>query len=140
MIKIVLDANIYVSAILSPNGKPWQIIDLVKNNKINLLISLDILSEIKQVMLYPKIVKLHRCDSKEITEFLERLLSIAIVTPGNLKINIIKEDPADNKYLECAIEGNADFVISGDHHLTNLKIFQGIKIITPAMFLKLMDY
>ncbi|MCK4554010.1 putative toxin-antitoxin system toxin component, PIN family [Candidatus Parcubacteria bacterium] len=137
MIKVVLDANIYVSAILKPEGKPGQIIDLVKNGKLNLLISLDILSEIRQVLLYPRIIKLHQRNSKEIAGFLKKLLSIAEVTPGNLTINIIKEDPADNKYLECAVTGKTDFIISGDHHLTDLKIFQGIKIVTPAVFLEL---
>jgi len=50
----------------------------------------------------------------------------------------VKEDPEDNRYLECAVEGQADFIISGDHHLTDLHVFEGIKIVDPAAFLRIM--
>jgi predicted nucleic acid-binding protein len=63
----------------------------------------------------------------------------AFIIPGKLDIDVIPEDPADNKIIACALEGDADFIISGDHHLTDLKIFQGIKIVDPAAFLKIVN-
>ena len=59
------------------------------------------------------------------------------MTPGQLDIDAIPDDPSDNMILACAVEGWADFIISGDHHLTDLKIFQGITIVNPATFLKI---
>ncbi len=53
-----------------------------------------------------------------------------------MKLDVIESDPTDNKYLECAVEGKADLIISGDHHLTDLKAYRGIEIVSPAEFLK----
>jgi hypothetical protein len=56
-----------------------------------------------------------------------------------MKVEEIKDDPEDNKYLAAAAEGKADFIISGDHHLRELGIFRGIRILSPSMFLKLLE-
>lgn len=50
-------------------------------------------------------------------------------------MDVIKEDPSDNKYLACAHEGEADYIVSGDHHLLDIKAFKGIEIIRPKVFL-----
>ncbi len=59
------------------------------------------------------------------------------MTPGLLSVSAILDDPSDNIYLACAVEGAADFIVSGDHHLTDLKIFRRIPIVNPAIFLML---
>ena len=136
MIKAVLDANLYVSALLKrPDSNPVKIIQMVYEREIRLLISDKILSEVRRVLLYPRLKKLHCCSTKQIDQFLKKLARIAEITPGQLIIKAIKDDPTDNKYLECAVEGRADFIISGDHHLTDLKTFQGIKITNPSTFI-----
>lgn len=106
--------------------------------KIKLILSEEILSEVKGVLLYPKIKKRHRLSPKDIGEFLEKTARISIITPEEAKIDQISEDPSDNKYLSAAVEGRADFIISGDRHLNELRIFQGIRILNPSGFLKLM--
>lgn len=53
----------------------------------------------------------------------------------NIKLTVIKDDPKDDKFLECAIEAKADFIVSGDHHLKDLKQFRYIKIVSPTEFL-----
>ena len=137
MIKVVLDANIFVSSLLKLHSKPAQIIELVEKGEVILVISPAIISEIKRVLLYPKIVTLHHRSSDWIDTFIEELTKKATLTSGKLDITAIKDDPDDDKYLECAVEGAVDYIISGDKHLKNLKSFQGIKIIEPAMFLKI---
>lgn len=62
-------------------------------------------------------------------------LKVAVLTPGNLSVKAIPDDPADGMVLACALEGQADFIVSGDHHLTDLKNYQGIKIVDPVTFL-----
>ncbi|NCO65593.1 MAG: putative toxin-antitoxin system toxin component, PIN family [Candidatus Aquicultor secundus] len=57
-------------------------------------------------------------------------------TPGELKIDVITEDPSDNMFLVCAVEGKADFIISGDNHLLDVGTYQGIQILTPCEFVK----
>ena len=63
-------------------------------------------------------------------------MKVAVITCSGARIDVIKDDTSDNKYLECAVEGKADYIISGDKHLTDLQLFRGIKIIDPAKFLK----
>ena len=138
MLKIVLDANVFVSAVLKPHSDLAKIFELVKEDKIRLILSEDILSEIKAVLLYPKIKKRHRQGQKEIEEFLEKTARVSILTEGKIDADRIKEDPADNKYLSAALEAKADFVVSGDHHLKDLKVFEGIRILDPSAFLVLM--
>ena len=56
---------------------------------------------------------------------------------GKEPVNVIEDDPADNKYLASAIEGEADFIISGDHHLLNLKTYQDIETVNAAKFISI---
>ena len=142
MTRIVIDTNILVSAILTPKGNPAKILELVLEGKLNLIISPAILEETQQVLRYPRLVKLmkkNKITRKEIYDFLGKMSKIAVITPGQLEIDAIPDDPADNKILACSLEGEADYIISGDHHLKDLKIFQGIKIMNPATFLKIIN-
>lgn len=137
MIRVVLDANQYVSALLKPHPNPATIVRLVYEGELSLLLSPAILEELRRVLAYPKLRKLHRRTPKGIERFLGILEKIAVLSPGILGVSAIVDDPSDNIYLACAVEGNADFIVSGDHHLTNLKTFRGIPIVNPATFLKL---
>ena len=137
MLKVVLDANIFVSAVLKSHSDLAKIFELVREDKIKLILSEDILSEIRAVLLYPKIKKRHRRTQKEIEEFLNKVSQASILAQGRIDTDEIREDPADNKYLSAALEGKADFIISGDHHLKDLKVFEGIRILDPSAFLVL---
>lgn len=139
MFKIVIDTNLFISAVLSAKGKPAQILDLVKEEKLELFISKPILQEIEKVFSYHHIKKIHNLNQSEINNILDDIIKFAKFTPNELSIKAIKDDSNDDKFLECAIEAKADFIISGDHHLTNLKIFQEIKIVTPTEFIKLLS-
>ena len=139
MIRVVIDANVFVSAILKPNSNPDKVIDLVKQGRITLALSPDILAEIRKVLLYPKIRKELKLTTKEIGEALAQIVQAAIITSGRVRLNAIESDPDDNRYLECAVEVQADFIISGDRHLKDLKNFQGIKIVNSATFIAFIE-
>ena len=65
----------------------------------------------------------------------------AIKVSPTRKIELIKEDPPDDMFLECAIEAHADYIVSGDDHLKKLSEFEGIEIVTPKKFLDILkDY
>jgi len=137
MIRVVLDANIFVSTVLKSHSNPAKVFQLAKEGKVTLISSKDILSEVKTVLLYAKLRKLHRRTQKEIEKFVKKATRVSFIVPGTTKIQEIKDDPADNKYLSAAVEGKADFIVSGDHHLKDLKTFQGIRILDPSTFLAL---
>jgi hypothetical protein len=139
MIRIVLDTNLLVSAILSPQGNPPIVLKLCLKGIFSLVISHDILDETRRVFQYPKLVKLmkkRRVTPQYIDDFIDKLSRVAIITPGKLSIEGIQDDPDDTMVLSCAVEGEADVIISGDHHLTDLKTYKGIKILDPTTFLK----
>ena len=137
MFKVVLDANVFISAVLRAHSELAKIFELLREDKIKLVPSEDILSEIRAVLLYPKIRKRHRRSEKEIEEFLNKASQVSILAQGTISTDRIREDPADNKYLSAALEVNADFIVSGDHHLKDLKVFEGIRILDPSAFLVL---
>lgn len=62
-----------------------------------------------------------------------------IITPGELEVNEIENDPDDNIYLACAAEGAADYIVSGDSHLQDLITYQGIPIVTPRRFWEILS-
>lgn len=136
MILAVLDANVVVSAILSPKGIPAKVLTAWREERFHLLSSAAILEEIERVLHYPKIVKRHRWPEECIQTFIEDLAYLAIPTPGKLRLNVIKDDPADDRYLECAVEGEADYIVSGDRHLLDLQEYQGIQVLSPRAFLE----
>ena len=138
MIKVVLDANIFVSTVLKSRSNPAKVFQLAEEGKVILISSQDILSEVRAVLFYPKLRKLHGRTPKEIEEFLKRATRVSFIVAGERSIREIKEDPGDNKYLAAAAEGRADFIVSGDHHLKDLKMFQGIRILDPSAFLTVM--
>lgn len=136
--KVVLDANVFVSATIEPQGKPAQVLDAWRAGYFDLLVREDIIEEIGGVLVRPRIQKRHQWTEEEIVRFLSGLREFAILTPSELEVKVIADDPDDNMYLACAVEGEASYIVSGDHHLRKLGVYRGIPIVTPAQFLTLL--
>lgn len=138
MIRAVLDANVVVSGILSENGTPGKILKAWHEDRFHLVVSPAILGEFRRVLEYPRIARRHRWPASQVREFLEDLASLAIRTSGEFTLpTIIAEDPSDGRYVECAIEGEANYIVSGDRHLLDLETYEGIEIISPRAFIRL---
>ena len=142
MIRAVFDTNIFISALFNPKRPPAQLLELALQGKIRLIISPHLIEKIERVLTYPKVknlLKKRNTGPGEVAEAIAKALKVAVWTPGDLTVAAIADDPADDMVLACAVEGNADFILSGDHHLLNLKNYQGIMIVTPARFLGLIE-
>ena len=124
--KIVVDTNFLVSATQWDYSVSHKLLlKLIKNNDI-IFSTKEILDEFAEVLerdfLY---------NQEEIKNVLEKALQfLTIVTPSQ-RVDVVKEDADDNKIIECALEGKADYIISYDKHLLNLKEYKGIKIVRP---------
>jgi putative PIN family toxin of toxin-antitoxin system len=136
--KVVPDANIYVSSLLSTQGNPRRIMELWEQNQFDVLVSASIIDEIGRVLRYPRIVKRHRQDEAAIKHFPKLLSNQAMMVEPTMVLDVIKEDRSDNRYLECAVEGTAQYIISGDKHLLELGEYNGIVILPPATFVTLL--
>jgi len=138
MLRAVLDTNIIVSGTISSSGPPYEVLEAWRHRKFILTISPEILKEVERVFEYPKIKESYHLDTKTIKAILARLNKYSVITQEKLKVNEIKDDPPDNMFLACAKEGTADFVVTGDDHLLELRGFQGIPIVTPRHFLEIL--
>jgi putative PIN family toxin of toxin-antitoxin system len=131
MLKVVLDTNVLISAILF-GGKPRQILEKAIRGEIRLCLSEPILEELKGVLQRSKFDY-----SPEMIQFiLTELTGIADVVNPSEMIDLVLEDPDDNRILECAVEAGANYIITGDIHLLKLSRYRNIGVLNAAAFLE----
>ena len=130
--KVVLDTNVLVSA-LGWKGVPGDVFEKCVKKELLLVISPAVLDEIKKTISEKKFDFIS-ADERE--QFILLLMELAENVSPTVKLDVIKADPKDNMILECAVAGNAGYIVSGDKHLLDLKEFSGIQIIKPGEFLK----
>jgi len=134
--RAVIDTNIFISGIFF-GGQPRRILDLIDKKIITPCFIISTYTELERLLFHKKFTKQRKFLSFDIYDFLNELKSKSLIFPQPSKIpKIVKEDPADNHFLACALISGADFIISGDKHLLSLKQFQGIPILSPKEFLK----
>jgi putative PIN family toxin of toxin-antitoxin system len=137
--RVVLDANVYVSSLLTQSGNAKQIIDMLEDSSFELIISEPILDEIRRVLSYPHLVKTHKKSTQDIDNYVELLRQNSILVDPQERLNI-SIDESDNRYIECAVEGEVDVLVTGDKkHLLPIKEYQGIQILSPTAFLILIQ-
>ena len=130
MKRVVLDTNVIISAFFW-SGHPRTIYDLIREKKILMLMSSDTENELIKVLGYSKF----GLSPKEILPFIKSLRSNAEYVITSSKVSAITVDFSDNVFLDCAIDGRADYIISGDKHLLNLGLYKGIHILRAKDFL-----
>ena len=134
-IPIVLDTNVILSAILF-GGKPRQILEMALHGSIQIYLSEPLVEELSSVLRRPKF----HYNAEAVQIIISELIGIAKWVEPAQQISIIDEDPDDNRVLECAKEAKAQFLITGDNHLLNIKEYSGIRIINPGRFLEIMRH
>ena len=130
--KVVLDTNIFISGIFW-KGSSNRIITNWKEGKFTLVTSLEAISEVIKILKDFKI----KLSDEMIKEWVDLIVRNSMIVEPKEKIEAVKDDPKDNIFIETAVVGNADYIISQDNHLLKLKDFGGIKIITPEEFDKI---
>ncbi|GAB6064924.1 putative toxin-antitoxin system toxin component, PIN family [Aquifex pyrophilus] len=132
-LRVVLDTNVILSVLLF-GGKLEFIRKAWKEGKLKLLFSEETLEELVKVLHYPKF----SLEEEEI-DFLLYVEILPYSETVEVKFRLEEEvcrDRDDVKFLECAVSGRADFVVSGDKDLLSLKEIEGIRIISPAKLRK----
>jgi len=139
MLKAVLDTNIIVTATIASQGNPARILDFWREDKFELIVTAAIIDEMWQVVFRPIILQQMQITEDEAFELLFKIQQNAIVVPPTLDLKVIKQDPTDDKYIIAAVQGNANYIVSGDKHLLALKEYQGIQIVTPREFVEILE-
>jgi putative PIN family toxin of toxin-antitoxin system len=139
VLRVVLDANVMISALIQPKGASERILrHLLERNSFELVVSTTILAEVRRSLSYPKVRKYIKTSDEDLDLWVASIELIAQPVDGNLRIHAVAADPDDNKYIEAAVEGLAQFVVTGDKHLLTLKSYENIRIVTPRLFLDLL--
>jgi hypothetical protein len=133
--KVVLDTNVLVSALIKA-GKPRDLFNKLVKNK-QLVLSRAILEEFLDVIEDPKIAKY--ASEKDVTIFLNTLKNAARIVQVKSKFKAVKDDPDDDTIIRAAYDSKANYIISGDRHLLVLKQFKGIRILTVDEMLNEMN-
>ena len=129
--RVVLDTNVFISGIFF-TGPPHRILLAWQDGNVQLLVSAAILDEYHRV----KDELASQFSGVDLEPFLQLLTVQAEVIESPLLVPVIQEDPSDDRFLECAVSGKADCIVSGDKHLLKLTQFHGIPIMKPATFVK----
>ncbi len=133
MPRVVLDTNVYISAALF-GGPPANLLALARAGVIELIVSPPIIKEISGVLRHK-----FGFTASQTSTVVREIQSLARTVDPPSRLRVIQEDDPDNRVLECAVAGEAQFIASGDRrHLLSLKTFEGIPICTPADLLRIL--
>jgi len=138
VLRAVLDANVYLSACIRPEGPPGQIVErFLRDAAFEIILSVEIVDEVLQALAYPKVRKAARSNVDSELWF-EDILVLAHLITGDFKTAGVSKDPDDDKYIAAAIEGRAAFVVTGDPDLLDIGEHEGVRIVNPRAFLDLL--
>lgn len=129
MKRVILDTNIIISSVLG--GALVLILEKWDKEKFTVIVTTEIVSEYFEVLNRPKF-ELTQETIDKITRYIYQFSEF--VVPAE-QIRFIKDDPKDDKFLEAAIAGKVDYIVSGDKHLLDLKEFRSIPIISGREFI-----
>jgi len=135
VIRVVLDTNTLISALLF-SGTASRLVPLWQSRRITVLVSKEILQEYLRVLAYPKF-QLGDHEIRALVE--EELLPFAETIRVRRRLAVVRRDPEDDKFLECAVAGRAEYLVTGDRDLREFGSYRGITILTVGEFLERMN-
>ena len=134
--RVTLDTNVLVSAFISKRGHSADVLDLIVTfDEITLVLSNAILEEFMDVMNRKEVAARFDYSKTDITRFEASIRGVAEIVAVRSSLKAVREDPDDDVVVNTAIDGRADYIVSGDRHLRELKRFQGVRIVSPRAFL-----
>jgi putative PIN family toxin of toxin-antitoxin system len=133
--RVVIDTNLWISGLLW-HGRPGEVLRLAEAGELELCIAPSMIEELAQVLAYekfqPRLQQLRLSPTEILTYAVD--LSLVFDLPDPTAV-IVTADPTDDVFLRCAVAAGAVYVLSGDHHLLDLKQYMSIPILTVHDFL-----
>jgi putative PIN family toxin of toxin-antitoxin system len=130
-VRVVIDTNVLISAIFW-TGKPKQLLNYVRRQKITFVTSNQLLDELRQILVRQD--RPFHLQDNEADQVIEALRGFAEVVESNSQVTVC-HDEMDNRVIACAIDGKAEYIVSGDLHLLTLRSYQNVEIRTVSDFL-----
>jgi uncharacterized protein len=137
-IRAVLDTNVLISGLLSEDSPPPSLVDAWLDRRYVLVTCLYQVEEISHVLAYPRIASRLRLSDAEVDLILAALLSQAEVVGGDLRLPGVSRDPKDDPLVAYAMEGAADYLVSGDADLLDLGKHENTRMVSPREFIEIL--
>jgi len=135
--RAVLDTNVVISATLIRGGNEDKVLRAWQRGAFELVLSPQILDEMARALFYERIRKFRWMSEDEVLTLHQYLAGESVLARGKASVKASR-DPEDDKFLAAAVEAQADYVVSGDKDLLDLKAYKGARIVTPAQFLTIL--
>lgn len=137
--RAVLDTNVLLRALTSPGGPSARIYDAVLDGRFKLVLSPAILRELREVLLRPSVRRRFPIPLEDLADQIADLQARAEIVRGELEVHTGSIDPKDNPILACAIEGEADYLVTDDRKdLLPMKHYHGVQIVSVPGFLRIL--
>lgn len=137
--RVTLDTNVIVSALLSPRGAPADVVQQWEQGVIEVATSPALVTKLERVLSYDKIQQRLKLSEEALDTFVEQFRTMTLYVEPEQEVQVIAQDPDDNRVLECAIAAGSAYIVSGDTHLLGLKEYEGIVILDPNAFMALLS-
>jgi len=130
--RLVIDTNVFVSGLISGTGSPAKILRAIQNKKVIHLVSDPIMEEYLRVLEYPRIRRFKKITDAFVADIAAYLIYQTERVELVSKIKLSR-DPADDVFLETAVDGSANLLVTGDKtDLLSLRVVKGIPIISAV--------
>jgi len=134
--RVVLDTNVLISGTIVPHGMPARIIAAALAGRVTLIVSNRLVGEYQDVTRRRHISKKYQTIGERVETISDFLQHDAVQVAGVPTERVILDDPKDDFLIACAIEGNAEYIVSGDEHLLELGRYRGVEILRPRDFVE----
>jgi putative PIN family toxin of toxin-antitoxin system len=135
--RVVLDTNVIVSATLAKGGNEHRVLRAWERGRFDLVFSPAMLEELGRAIMYVRLRKYRWMSDAEVISLVEALAHGSELVPGTVAVTASR-DPDDDKFLGAAIEGQAEYLVTGDRDLLDLNRYENVRIVTPRAFLAIL--
>ena len=130
--KVTVDTNFLISSTQWENSVSRRLLNMMIEKDVEIYITDFVIEEFSRVL-----KRDFKYNEDDVERFIEIVLSFVKLVVTKNEVNLIKDDPSDNRIIECALESKSDYILTYDKHLLKIKEYKGIKIIKPEEFLKI---
>ena len=135
--RVVIDTNVVVSGLMKTDSTPAAVVQAARREAFEWIASDDLLAEMQRVLARPSVQRQTGLSDADAAHFQQQVTELATRVEPTQRIDISR-DPDDNRVLEAAFAGEADYIVTGDRDLLELGSYEGIRIVTPADFIALL--
>jgi len=133
VVKAVIDTSVMLSVAFPKGELARELRDMIADGAFTLVTSKEIITELYRVIHYPWILKQFKPSKEDIDDFIGMIMEKALIVKGSYSLQKASADPTDDMFLACAMEAKADYIVSRDPHLRNLKHFPGVRGMVRAL-------